>query len=79
MTPLLLMGLAVIVPVKCGLVNLGAEGQLHIGAIVTAVVALTLNLTSSILAVLSVPLLSFLLGGIWAFIPGMLKAKMKIK
>src|SRR2546429_9805235 len=35
-TPLIFTGLAVAVAVRCGLLNIGAEGQLYIGAVAAA-------------------------------------------
>ena len=45
-TPLIFTGLAVLVGFRCGLFNIGAEGQLYIGAFATAWVGITFaNLT----------------------------------
>ena len=40
-TPLIFTGLAVAVAFRCGLLNIGAEGQLYIAAFVTAWVGIT--------------------------------------
>ena len=42
-TPLIFTGLAVLVAFRCGLLNIGAEGQLYIAAFVTAWVGITLG------------------------------------
>src|SRR5256714_9153123 len=49
-TPLIFTGLAVLVGSRCGLFNIGAEGQLYIAAFATASVGITFaNLTPSLL------------------------------
>lgn len=77
-TPLILCGLGIAVGLKTGFTNLGAEGQLYMGAIAASVVALFLpGLPKPVMLPLMV-LAGFLLGGIWAVIPGFLKARFKI-
>src|SRR3954465_5432152 len=41
-TPLVFTGLAVLVAFRCGLLNIGAEGQLYVAAFATAWVGITL-------------------------------------
>jgi simple sugar transport system permease protein len=75
--PLVLTGLAVYLPLKGGLWNIGAEGQLYIGAIAGAWIGLNLGLP----AVFLVPLMlivAALAGGIWGGIPGWLRAKWEV-
>ena len=49
-TPLIFTGLAVLVGFRCGLFNIGAEGQLYIAAFATAWVGITFaNLSSWLL------------------------------
>ncbi len=45
-TPLIFTGLAVAVAFRCGLLNIGAEGQLYMAAFATAWVGITLGGTS---------------------------------
>src|ERR1044071_9950926 len=74
-TPLIFTGLAVAVAFKCGLLNIGAEGQLIAAAFATAWVGLMLpGLPGWFVAILA-GLPAILVGGIWAGIPGVLKAK----
>src|ERR1044071_6321382 len=74
-TPLIFTGLAVLVGFRCGLFNIGAEGQLYIAAFATAWVGITLaNLTSWVLIPLCLAAAIFT-GALWAAIPGVLKAK----
>ncbi len=49
--PLVFTGLAVAFTAKCGMLNIGAEGQLHLGAISSALIALTLTGYPSYLAI----------------------------
>lgn len=74
--PLILTGLAVAIPLRAGLFNIGAEGQLTLGAIaVSASGVLCPSLQSPWLAIPFAVVLAFFAGGIWGAIPGILKAK----
>ncbi|HWX40906.1 MAG TPA: ABC transporter permease [Blastocatellia bacterium] len=74
-TPLIFTGLAVAVAMKCGLLNIGAEGQLVVGAFSAAWVGLTFHSLPAALLVILAALAAMVMGGIWAGIPGVLKAK----
>jgi len=74
-TPLIFTGLAVAVAFKCGLLNIGAEGQLIVAAFATAWVGLVLPGWPAIIVALLAILAAMLAGGIWSGIPGVLKAK----
>jgi simple sugar transport system permease protein len=90
-TPLIFTGLAVAVAFRCGLLNIGAEGQLYVAAFATAWVGIKFGGTivnvfgkeenwswMSLPAILLVPLCiltAIVAGGIWGAIPGILKAK----
>jgi ABC-type uncharacterized transport system permease subunit len=72
-TPYILAGLAVAVGFKCGLFNIGAEGQFGIGALCSAFVGYSLHGLPWYIH-LPLALLAGALGGaIWGFIPGLLK------
>jgi ABC-type uncharacterized transport system permease subunit len=72
-TPYMLAGLAVAVGFKCGLFNIGVEGQFLMGALASAWVGYTFRLPWFIH--LPLALLGGMLGGaLWAAIPGYLKA-----
>lgn len=74
-TPLIFTGLAVAVAFRCGLLNIGAEGQLYIAAFATAWAGITF---AGLPAVLLVPLCflaAVLTGGFWGAVPGVLKAR----
>ena len=76
-TPFLLAGLAVAVGFKAGLFNIGAEGQLYAGSLLSVWVGFHPAL-AAVPALLHIPLaiaLGILGGAIWGAIPGFLKAK----
>ncbi|MBJ7222161.1 MULTISPECIES: ABC transporter permease [unclassified Brenneria] len=74
MCPMLLAGLAVIVPMRCGLLNVGGEGQIYIGGLAAAAVALYLPAAPAWLHLLLCLLAGMLGGGLWGAIPGYLRA-----
>ncbi|HWP42709.1 MAG TPA: ABC transporter permease [Blastocatellia bacterium] len=74
-TPLIFTGLAVAVAFKCGLLNIGAEGQLVAAAFATAWVGLVLPGWPPFIIVLLAILAAVVVGGLWAGIPGVLKAR----
>lgn len=73
MTPLILSGLAVAFAFKCGLFNIGVQGQLILGSVAAAWVGFTFELPA-LLHILLALLAAIVVGGIWAAIAGALKA-----
>src|SRR4029078_11234414 len=74
-TPLIFTGLAVAVAYRCGLLNIGAEGQLYVAAFATAWVGITCaGLPAAVLVTLCC-LVAIVAGGAWGAIPGVLKAR----
>lgn len=76
--PIMLTGLAVAVAFKCGVFNIGAEGQLMLGMICAGAAGIYLT---GLPAVIHIPLtlLAAILGGMfWAFIPAVMKQKFKV-
>jgi ABC-type uncharacterized transport system permease subunit len=76
--PLLLIAVGLCFPFKMGFWNIGAEGQLLMGACAATLVVL---ITPSSPAILMIPLMflfAFLAGGIWGVIPGILKARLEV-
>jgi simple sugar transport system permease protein len=74
-TPLIFTGLAVALAFKCGLLNIGAEGQLYIGAFAAAWVGITFaNWPGAVLIPMAM-IAAMLAGGVWGAIPGALKAR----
>lgn len=90
-TPLIFVGLAVAVAFRCGLFNIGAEGQLYVASFATAWIGIKFGGTvvdifgkqedwswMSLPSVLLVPLCiltAVVAGGLWGAIPGILRAK----
>ena len=74
-TPLILTGLAVAIPFQAGLFNIGAEGQLTLGALAAAAVGCVFPDIPWPLAPVLAVLAAFLVGGFWGFVPGWLHAK----
>ncbi|ABR49706.1 inner-membrane translocator [Alkaliphilus metalliredigens QYMF] len=75
--PITLTGLSVAFAFRTGLFNIGAEGQVMVGALAATYAALTLDLPR-ILFVTAVILAGALAGAFWGFIPGILKAKYNV-
>ena len=76
--PFVIAGLAVALGFKAGLFNIGAEGQLYAGATLAAVVGfgsffVDLGLPA-VIHILLVLIAGIIGGGLWGFIPGILKA-----
>jgi simple sugar transport system permease protein len=74
-TPLIFVGLSVALGFRAGLFNIGAEGQMNVGAIVAAAAGIwwaglpgPIHLTLMVIA-------GFAGGALWGAIPGFLKAK----
>ena len=74
MIPMLITALAVALPFRVGLINIGGEGQLYIGAAFATFGALTFSNLPAWLLLPLMALLGMLGGALWAFIPGYLKA-----
>ena len=74
-TPLIFTGLAVAVAFKCGLLNIGAEGQLVVAAFAAAWVGLTFPHSPVILVTAGAAIAAMIVGGFWSGIPGIMKAK----
>ena len=74
-TPYIFAGLAVALGFRVGLFNIGAEGQLFVGALGAVWVATTFKGLPGIVHVPLSLLGGALCGGLWGMIPGWLKAK----
>lgn len=75
MTPLLLTALAVALPSRLGLINVGGEGQLYMGALLASWGALYLSHLPGWVLLPVMMALGMVGGGLWAFVPGYLRAK----
>lgn len=74
-TPLLLTGTAVAIAFICKFWNIGAEGQMLAGALVSSFFAISLRGIPSGLMIPLVLVSGFLAGALWAVIPAILKTK----
>ncbi len=78
-TPLLLIAIGICIAFRAGVINIGAEGQVFVGAITAA--AFSLGPGSGLPPVLLAPLtllVGFLAGAFWGAIPGFLKARFDV-
>lgn len=73
-TPLILTGLAVAVAFRAGLFNIGAEGQLVIGAIAATVVGIKLGTWPAVILLPAVLVAGTLAGAAYGGVAGVLKA-----
>jgi simple sugar transport system permease protein len=71
--PLLLVGLGVAVSFRCGVWNIGGEGQLHVGALVATAVATRLVPADSLLVLLLALALGSLAGALWGGLAALLR------
>jgi len=72
--PLMLVGVGISIAFRAGVINIGGEGQIIMGAISATLVALAIPGTPRVLLVPVVLLAGGIGGGIWGAIPGALKA-----
>ncbi len=75
-TALIFTGLSVAFAFRAGLFNIGAEGQLIVGAFATTLVALALPGLPALLLVPLCVLAAAAGGAIWAAVPGILRARL---
>ncbi len=73
MIPLLLAAVAVALPARLGLINVGGEGQLYMGAWLASAGALFLPRLPAWALLPAVAALGFAGGALWAAIPGVLR------
>ena len=71
--PLLLAGLGVAVPLRAGLFNIGAEGQIYLGGLAAALVGLFVQGLPGVLHVTLAVVAAFAAGALWALAPALLK------
>src|ERR1700686_5654465 len=74
-TPLIFTGLAVAVAFRCGLLNIGAEGQLYVGAFAAAWIGIKFAGLSGWVLLPACCAAAILAGALWGGIPGLLKAR----
>lgn len=74
-TPLIFTGLAVAVAFRAGVINIGGEGQMAVGAIAAALAGIYIKGLPGFLHKFVALFVSLLFGMLWAFIPGVLMIK----
>lgn len=78
-TPLLLVGLGIAIAFRGGMINIGAEGQLIVGALLATFIGLQLGDKMPAFLVVIIGLVAgSLMGGLWAAIAGVLKAYLSV-
>lgn len=74
LTPLLIVAASVIISFKAGIFNVGAEGQLYVGALVGVLVAITFKSLPGPLLILFSMFAGAAVGALWAIVPAVLLA-----
>jgi general nucleoside transport system permease protein len=77
-TPLLLVGAGICIAFRASVINIGGEGQIIVGALVGTWIPLSFPLMSGWALVPLTCGLGFLAGAVWGFIPGILKARLRV-
>jgi general nucleoside transport system permease protein len=77
-TPLLLVGLGICIAFRASVINIGGEGQIIVGAVAGTWFPLVFRTWPGELLIPSTLLVGFLAGAVWGFIPGILKARLKV-
>jgi ABC-type uncharacterized transport system permease subunit len=72
--PLILTGLSVALAFRAGLFNIGAEGQLAVGATTAGIIAFKMSFLPSVILIPFMLIASMIAGAIWGGIVGLLKA-----
>ncbi len=75
--PIILTGLSIGFAYRTGMFNIGAEGQVIMGALVSCSVAILVPMPNFVAAVVCI-IAGGIAGALWAFIPGILKVKFNI-
>lgn len=77
-TPLLLVGLGICIAFRASVINIGGEGQIIVGALAATWFPLAFRTWPGWILIPSTLLVGFLAGAVWGFIPGILKARLKV-
>ncbi len=73
-TPLVFAGLSIALAFHCGLINIGAQGQIVLACFCCAWVGFTVNVDSAWVMIPLCGLAAMIGGGAWGAVPGLLKA-----
>ncbi len=77
-TPLLLVGLGICIAFRGGVINIGGEGQIIVGALAATATALALPTWPGAILLPLVLIAGALAGGLWGGVPGILKARLNV-
>ena len=77
-TPLLLVGSGICIAFRANVINIGGEGQIIVGALMGAWVPLTFHAWPAWALIPATCVMGFLAGAVWGFIPGILKARLRV-
>ncbi|MEN8905902.1 MAG: ABC transporter permease [Clostridiales bacterium] len=78
MTPLILTGLSVALAFRTGLFNIGAAGQMLMGGFTAVLVGISFTNLPIIIHLPLAVISALVAGSLWAFIPGLLKARYRV-
>jgi len=77
-TPLLLVGLGICIAFRASVINIGAEGQIIVGALMATWFSLQFRTWPGWLLMPATMIMGFIAGAAWGFVPGILKAKLAV-
>lgn len=77
-TPLLLVGLGICIAFRASVINIGGEGQIIAGALAATWFPLAFRTWPGWALIPCSLLVGFLAGAVWGFIPGILKARLRV-
>ncbi|MEN8234603.1 MAG: ABC transporter permease [Actinomycetota bacterium] len=77
-TPLLFVGVGIVIAFRASVINIGAEGQMVLGGLFSTIAALSLPEMPSIIMIPIVLGAGILGGALWGWIPGALKAYYRV-
>ncbi len=78
MIPLMIIALGICVSSRCGINNIGAEGQMYMGVVASCAVAFATAGMPRMVAIPLCILAGAIAGGLYGFVPGFLKAKLEV-
>ena len=77
-TPLLLVGSGICIAFRANVINIGGEGQIIMGALAGTALPLAFPTVPGYILIPGACLAGFMAGAFWGFIPGILKARLKV-
>lgn len=77
-TPLLIISQGLVIAFRCKMINIGAEGQLYMGALVATIFALNFTGSFIVFNLLLLLIIGFLGGAFWGSVAGILREKLGV-